>query len=83
MDRSCHTVLVLWFADSQLADVGEAVGCLLSPDLKALAKSLQINASSLKKADLIAAVVKHSQRKNVSSFFGSSLDKTEKEILKR
>jgi len=52
-------------------------------ELKTLAKSLQINCSSLKKHDIADAIVKHSQRPNVSNFFMCASDTTEKMVLKR
>ena len=52
-------------------------------ELKTLAKSLQINCSSLKKRDIADAIVKHSQRRNVSNFFTCASDATEKMVLKR
>jgi len=69
--------------ESQLVSVQDAVGCLPAAELKSLAKSLQINCTSLKKHDIANAVVKHSRRQNVSSFFTHSSDATEKMVLKR
>jgi len=69
--------------DSELTSVQDAVDCLPAAELKMLAKSLQINCSSLKKRDIADAIVRHSQRQNVSNFFASSSDATEKMVLKR
>lgn len=69
--------------DSELSSVQDAVSCLPVTELKTLAKSLQINCSSLKKHEIASAIVKHSQRRNVSSFFTCASDATEKMVLNR
>jgi len=69
--------------DSKLSSIQDAVSCLSAAALKTLAKSLQINCSSLKKHDIADAVMKHSQRRNVANFFTRSSDATEKMVLKR
>jgi len=76
-------LLFVSLQDSELSSVQDAVDCLPAAELKVLAKSLQINCSSLKKNDIVDAVVKHSQRRNVSSFFTCASDATEKMVLKR
>jgi len=81
--EKCCLLFVVYLQDSKLASVQDAVLCLPSAGLKTLAKSLQINCSSLKKHDIADAVVKHSQQRNVASFFTCSSDATEKMVLKR
>jgi len=71
------------FLESEMSCAQDAVGCLPATGLRTLAKSLHINCSSMKKDDIVDAVVKHSQRPNVSSFFTSVSNTTEKMILKR
>jgi len=75
--------IVVCLQDSELSSVQDAVSCLAVSELKMLAKSLQINVSSLKKHEIADAVVRHSRRPNVSSFFTCASDATEKMVLKR
>jgi len=76
-------LLFVCLQESKLSNVQEAVDCLPLAELKTLAKSLQINCSLLKKPDITDAIIKHSRRRNVSSFFASSSDATEKMVLNR
>jgi len=76
-------LLFVCLQDSNLVSVQEAILCLPAAELKTLAKSLQISCLSLKKHDITDAILKHSQRRNVSNFFTCSSDATEKLVLKR
>jgi len=76
-------LFVVCVRESKLISVRDAVLCLPAAELKTLAKSLQISCSSLKKHNIADAIVKHSQRTNVTNFFACSSDTTEKMVLKR
>ena len=68
-----------------MTELEDVLVALPAPEVKVLAKSLKLNIASMQKEDLVSAVLQHSRRGGITTFFGGrgASKSTSNMIMKR
>ena len=73
----------LSLSESQLSDQETVLHLLPAPELRALAKSLQLTVANQQKAQIVTALLKHGKQKTIGSMFFGKGGGSSNLILKR